>query len=531
MTSPAAVQPAQRQIARAAGTVMLAFVLSNLVGLLRDVLVYRTFGTQAGLDTFYAANRVAETLYNLAAGGALGSAFIPTFTALLTRGERTDAWRLASAIANLVLLVLTALAALAAVFAPQVVRYGLFLLEPGGNPVQESLAVELLRILLPTVVVFGLSGLLMGVLNAHQIFWAPAIAPAMYSFGWILGMWLLPESMGVYRLAYGALGGSLLHLLIQLPWLLRLNGRYWPSLGLRMPAVRQVARLMGPRLFGVAVVQLNFFVNTIIGLNLAAGSVAAITAAFRLMLMPQMAIAQSVAVAAMPTFSAQAAQERLDEMRSALAGTLRAVLVLALPASAGLIMLRRPLMVLYSSTAFDERSIQLVTWALLWYGLGLVGHSVVEIVSRAFYALQDTRTPVTVGVAAMTLNVLYSLGFTSLFRSMGWMPHGGLALANSLATFLEMLALLALMSLRLKGLEGREMLRTLGKSGAATAAMAAVLAGWLALVGNDPGWLALLGGLAAGVLAYGAALLALRASELELILGWTRRLAGRFHRG
>ena len=141
--------------------------------------------------------------------------------------------------------------------------------------------------------------------------------------------------MGVYRLAYGALGGSLLHLLIQLPWLLRLNGRYWPSLGLRMPAVRQVARLMGPRLFGVAVVQLNFFVNTIIGLNLAAGSVAAITAAFRLMLMPQMAIAQSVAVAAMPTFSAQAAQERLDEMRSALAGTLRAVLVLACPLRPG----------------------------------------------------------------------------------------------------------------------------------------------------------------------------------------------------
>jgi putative peptidoglycan lipid II flippase len=282
------------------------------------------------------------------------------------------------------------------------------------------------------------------------------------------------------------------------------------------PLVGEVLRLMGPRVFGVAVVQLNFIVNTIIALSLPEGSVSAITLAFSLMLMPQMAIAQSIAIAAMPTFSRQVATGKLIEMRASLAASLRGVLLLALPAATGLILLRGPVVtMLYRNEIFDDRSVQLVAWALLWYGLGLVGHSVLEIISRAFYALHDTRTPVMVGVAAMTLNVIFSLLFSAWFARLGWMPHGGLALGNSLATFLEMLVLLFLMRRRLQGLEGTAILNAVAKSALAAGGMGLVLLGWLTQFGGLPAAVQVAGGLAAGVLVYGILILLLDVPEVR----------------
>lgn len=493
---------------------MAAFILSNLFGLARNILVFRSFGTGMEIDSFNAANRVAELLFNLMAGGALGSAFIPTFAGLLAKEERPQAWRLASSVANLLLVALSSAGLLAVVFAPQIVRHGLFLLDPVANPYQEELTVLLLRVLMPSIVIFGISGLVMGVLNAHQIFLVPAVAPAMYSLGIIIGVVLYPAQWGIMRLAYGALTGSLLHLLVQAPTLLRLGGRYTLSLGLRNPLVGEVARLMGPRVFGVAVVQFNFIVNTIIALSLPEGSISAITLAFSLMLMPQMAIAQSIAIAAMPTFARQVAAGMLPEMRASLAATLRMALLLALPAAAGLIVLRTPLIsLLYRSQVFDDRSVALVAWALLWYALGLIGHSMVEIASRAFYALHDTRTPVMVGVTAMTLNIIFSLLFTAWFDRLGWMPHGGLALSSSLATFLEMLALLYLMRRRLAGLEGMSIARLVTKSALAAGGMGAALWFWLAQSGGMPIVVQVTGGLAAGILIYALLVIALRVPE------------------
>lgn len=526
-TQPAA-NTATRQIARGASVVMLAFVLGNLIGLARNMILIRVFGTSLELDSFYAANRLAEALFNLVAGGALGSAFIPTFTGLLTTDRRADAWRLASAIANLILIVLIVVALLATIFAPQIVDHVLFLLNPSQEPVQQELTVALLRVLLPTVVIFGLSGLVMGILNAHQVFLIPAIAPAMYSLGMILGVLVLPESLGIFRLAWGALAGAGLHLLVQVPRLLRLGGRYVPTFGLKLPEVREVARLMGPRLIGVAVVQINFIVNTIIALSLPDGSVSAIAQGFALMLMPQMAIAQSIAIAAMPTFSAQAAIGKNDELRASLGATLRMVLLLSVPASLGLILLRGPIVsLLYQNEVCGPGCTGMIAWALLWYAAGLVGHSLVEIISRAFYALHDTRTPVAVGVGAMSLNVVLSLLLANLFGRIGWQPHGGLALANSAATALEMVLLLALMRRRLNGLEGPSVARATLQAGAAGLGMLLALTGWLALTSNLPAWFVVLGGVAAGAAVYGLLLAALRVDEVGQALGLVQRVLQR----
>lgn len=520
---------ATRQIARAAGTVMFAFVLNSLMGLLRQVLITRAFGTDAALDAFYAASRLPEILFSLIAGGALASAFIPTFTSYLQKEDAPtatqDAWHLASSVANLVGLTLAAVSAIAWVFAPQLVGG---VLVPEFSAAQQALTVELLRIQLLTPVVFGLSGLLMGVLNAHQRFFLPALAPSMLWFGIILSIFIFVPSMGIHGLAWGAVLGSLLHLGVQLPALLRLRPSYSSTLGLRLPGVRQVGRLMAPRLLGVAVVQLNFLVNTIVASGMAAGSLAAITVAFSVMLMPQQAIGQAIAIAALPTFSAQFARGNLAELRSSLVSTLRGIIFLALPASIGLILLRQPVVaLLFQRGEFGPDDTQLVAWALLWYAAGLVGHSVVEIASRAFYALQDTRTPVMVGVGAMGLNVVLSLTLPAVFARAGWMPHGGLALANSAATFLEMLVLLWLMRGRLGGLEEGRLLRGIGQSVLASAAMLAALWGWLSFASGQPLWLQAVGGVAVGGLVYAAVAWLLRVPELAAVLAQVRARVSR----
>ncbi|RLD11398.1 MAG: murein biosynthesis integral membrane protein MurJ [Chloroflexota bacterium] len=505
---------ATHQIARAAGTVMAAFIISNLIGLVRQILVAKAFGTGPALDAFTAANRIPETLFNLVAGGALGSAFIPTFTGLLAQKKREKAWKLASAITNLVFLTVTVIAAIAAIFAPQVVR----VLAPGvaADPDKMALTISLTRIMLPSAVLFGLSGLVMGILNSKQVFFIPALTPSMYQVGMIFGVLVLAPTMGIYGLAWGVVIGAGLHLILQLPALLRQNGAYTPTLGLDLPSVREVARLMGPRLLGVAVVQLNFWVNVRLASQQPEGSVAAIQFAFALMLMPQAAIAQSIAIAALPTFSAQVAQNRLGEMRSSLATSLRGVIFLALPASAGLILLRQPIIaLLYQRGEFTSHSTSLVAWALLWYAAGLVGHSVVEILARAFYALHDTKTPVFVGAGAMTLNVVFSYAFAALFASWGWMPRGGLALANSLATALEMVILFFLMRKRLGGIKGGEILQGGLSATLATVGMALALWGWLSKFGDSAVWLVAGGGVLVGGVVYAGVILLLRVKEVR----------------
>jgi len=506
---------ANRQIARAASLVTAAFIISNIAGLIRQVLVAGAFGTSNAMEAFNAANRISETLFNLVAGGALGSAFIPTFTSLLAKEKRQVAWRLASSIFNLILIITIILAGLAAVYAPQIVRY---VIAPGfvDDPAKEALAISLTRLMLPSAVLFGLSGLVMGILNARQRFFIPALTPAIYQLGMIFGVLVLSPKMGIYGLAWGVLIGAAGHLLLQLPLLFKQGGSYSPSLGLDSPDVREVARLMGPRLLGVAVVQLNFWINVRLASMQPDGSVTAIQIAFTLMLMPQAAIAQSIATAALPTFSTQVARNKLTEMRSSLTASMRGILLLSVPASLGLILFREPIItLLYQRGEFTALSTRLVSWALLWYAAGLVGHAMVEILARSFYALHDTRTPVLIGIAAMSLNVAFSFLFSSLFTRWGWMPHGGLALANTLATGLEMVGLAVIMRSRLNGLGGSLIWSGLFKGLISAGLMGGAIWIWASLGENLPNWFYTLGGILIAVLVYSLSLALMGTKEIK----------------
>jgi putative peptidoglycan lipid II flippase len=414
---------------------------------------------------------------------------------------------------------------MAAVFAPSIVRY---LLAPGfsANQAQFNLTVELLRIQLASVVLFGLGGLLVGVLNAHKIFFIPALTPSMYQLGLIFGVLLLAPRMGVRGLAWGVILGASLYLLLQLPALLGIGrakgsegvgSMYTPTFGLRESSVQEVLRLMLPRVLGIGVVQVNFWVNTWLASQMQSGSVAGLQYGFSLMLMAQAAIAQSVAIAAMPTFSAQYALGRLEEFRSSLTAALRGVILLAVPAAAGLMLLRQPIVaLLYQRGQFDARMTAVVSWALLWFAAGLVGHSMLEILTRAFYAQHDTRTPVIVGASAMALNVVLSLVFSGMFARAGWMPHGGLALANSVATALETAALYLLMRKRLGAMDDTRIGLGLMQAALGTAALCAVVIPFTTL--RSPPWLAALGGVAVGAAAYFVMMRVLKVQEVVAIV-------------
>jgi putative peptidoglycan lipid II flippase len=487
---------------------MFGMALSSIAGLVTTVLITRTYGTEADVNAYYAANRLTEILFTLVSGGALASAYLPTFSGFITRGDREGAWRLASSITNLILIILVSASILVWIFAEWIVRH---ILAPGfSDASQIELTVSLLRVMLITPTVFGLSALLSATLQAHQDFILPALAPAAYRLGMIIGVIFLAPSLGIYGLAVGVILGTFFHLLIQLPGLRRKGGRYTPALGLDNPAVGEVGRLMLPRLLGVAVVQINFLVNTNLASRMSEGSVAALSYAFALMIMPQSLIAQAMAIAALPTFSEQVARGEISRMRESLAATLRGVIYLALPASVGLVILRREVVsILFERGMFTKESTELVAWALLWFAIGLLGHSILEVVARAFYALHDTRTPVLVGVAAMSLNVLFSIGFSILFGRIGWESIGGLAFANSLATGLEAAVLVYLIRRRLEGADLRRQRRALVSTVLAGTAMAGVLWLWLRFTQDLSVWVSGGAGILVGLAVYWIAALLL----------------------
>jgi len=505
-----------RGIAKAAFIVMLFFVLSRLMGLAREVIIGARFGTTAEYDAYLAAFRVPDLLFQLVAGGSLGSAFIPTFAAYWAKAKQAEAWLLFSRVLNLVTLALVLMAGLAAIFATPLVRY---VIAPGFSPAQQALTANLMRWILLETIVFGASGLVMGALNAVQHFLLPAAAPVFYNLAIILGAWLLAPTFGVYGLVMGVVAGALAHLLIQLPGLWQVRTQYSLTLDMRDPGVREVARLMGPRVLGEFLEQTHFLVNTILASSLAVGSLSALNYAWLLMLLPQGIFAQSIATAVFPTFAAQIATARTDAMRHSLGYVLRTVLFLTIPAAVGLYLLRVPLIsALFQRHSFTATSTQMAAYALQFYALGLAAHAVVEILVRAFYALHDTLTPVAIGVAAMLLNIGLS------FLWVHPLGYGGLALANSTATTIEMLVLLWLLRKRMGGLDGRALLASVARNGVAALGMALVLALWLDwfgdgavlnLHGSIAAWVATIGGMALAAASYGIGCLLVKSSELR----------------
>jgi putative peptidoglycan lipid II flippase len=328
-----------------------------------------------------------------------------------------------------------------------------------------------MRLNLFATLLFSLSGLVIGALQANQHFWLPALAPILYNVGQVVGVVVLAPRFGIYGLAYGVILGAALHLGIQLPGLVLYKFRYTPALDWGDPGVRRVARLMGPRVLTIAALQIIFVSTDNFASHLTEGAVTAIAYGWLIMQVPETIVGTAVGTALLPTLSELAARQDFAGLRRALSGAVRVILALTVPAAVALILLVRPLVqFVFEGRAFTAENTTLVVLAAQMFLVGLVGHSLVEVAARTFYARQDARTPFFAAWATMLLFVGLCWALIPL------LGHGGIALANSLAFTAEGLALFAILQRRHGDLDLRAVGWAAGRVAAATLVMAGVVA-------------------------------------------------------
>lgn len=405
------------------------FGLDKIVALGRQVLVARTFGLDPVLDAYNTANNLPDLLFALISGGALAMAFIPVLTGTLSREGRAATWRLFSLVANLAFTV-TAIAA--AVLALNPLVFVRLVVAPGFELPQQQLVAELMRLNLIATLLFSVSGLVMGALQAQQHFLLPALAPVLYNVGQIIGVVVLSPRLGIHGLAYGVILGAALHLAVQAPGLAAFGFRWTPRLTVRDPAVRRVLTLMGPRILTLGLLNLIFIANDNLASHLGAGAVSALAYGWLIMQLPETVIGTAAGTALLPTLSEQVARGEAVGLRRLLRRAVGVLIVILVPLTLLSLALVRPgIKLVFEGRAFTAENSELVILAARMFLLGLLGHSLVDVAARTFYAHQDARTPLVLAAITLALYVSLGLGLSQL------MGFAGLALANSLAFSVE----------------------------------------------------------------------------------------------
>ncbi len=512
-----------RVLAQAALVVLTGFLASRVLGVIRATVVAAHFGTGAEYSAYVTAIALPDLVFQVLVGGAVGSAFIPVFKGYLARGEMSQAWRLTSSVVNLGVLVTGGTALVLAIFARPVMD----VVVPGSeDPEFRELAASLTRILLLSPAIFAASTFLSSVLNSYHRFAVAALAPLMYNLAIIAAAVFLSEPLGIRGLALGAVAGALLHLLVQVPALVRLGMPWRPVMDLGHPGVREVGRLFTPRILGLGVVQVNQLLSGIVFASfVGTASIAYLNYAWQMIMLP-LALAMAVGTAVFPTLSEESALRRRAEFQQVFVLSLRMILFLTIPASVGLMVLGGPIIRLFfERSQFGPASTSGTAYALVFYAIGLAGHATVEIVDRVFYALHDTRTPVLVAVSAVGVNVALSLVLMQTPFS-----YGGLALESSIAALVEAGVLVRLVSRRLPSFDVERLSLSALRSLAASLAMGLPIA-WLAEriepvlrpYGTGAEALVVVGFAALGALLYGAASLLFQADELGVLWRLVRR--------
>jgi putative peptidoglycan lipid II flippase len=460
------------RLARSAGLFGLATMASRILGLARDTVIAYYFGAQDANDAFRVAFRIPNLVRDLFAEGAMSAAFVPTFTQELTTGGKPRAWQLADAVITALLLLTGALVLLAMIFADPLVRF--YASDFAQVPGKLELTVYLARIMTPFLTLVAVAAVFMGMLNALGHFFIPALSPAMFNVATIvMAVALVPfaPSLGITPIvivAVATLIGGLGQLAIQWQPLRSEGYRYRPRLDLRDPALGRVLLLMGPGTIGMAATQINVLVSTQFASSQGTGAISWLDYAFRVMYLPIGLFGVSVAAASTPALSRLAATGSMPQMRSTVVAAIGLMLALNLPATLGLIVLASPIVeLIFEHGSFKAADTAATALALQYYALGLVGYSVVRIVSPAFYALRMSRIPVIASVISVVTNVVLNM---ILVRVMG---YAGLALGTSLAAIVNAAVQVILLRRQLQGIEGSKLALTTTKVLMASLAMAA----------------------------------------------------------
>lgn len=474
-------RPQSARLARSAGLIGVATMTSRVLGLVRDQVLAYLFGAGNAMDAFNVAFRIPNLVRDLFAEGAMSAAFVPTFTRRLTLRGKDDAWRLGSHVISALLVATGTLSVVGIIFAGRLTM--LFASDYARVPGKLELTTELTRIMFPFLTLVAVAAAFMGMLNSLGRFFVPALSPAMFNVASIACAIALVPVMPFFGLepivaiAVGAIVGGLGQIALQWPALRAEGFRYRPILDTRDAGLREVLILMGPGTIGLAAVQINLLVSTVLATGQGTGAVSWLNYAFRVMYLPIGLFGVSIATAAMPAISRHAARAELGGMRQTLSSGLRMMLMLNMPATIGLIALATPIVaLLFERGVFTASDTAATAAALMFYAPGLIGYSAVKIAAPAFYALRDSRTPVMVSVVSMILNVLINI---SLVRVIG---YRGLALGTALAAVLNASVLLLLLRRRLGGLDGMRVATAFVKITLASIAMgfaAAATERWL----------------------------------------------------
>ena len=565
---PPAGQPPAKQasVARSAGIVSIAVMFSRVLGLVRETLFAKYFGAGFLYDAFIVGFRIPNLLRDLFAEGALSAAFVKVFTDYQLKGGEKEAWRLASLVSNCLAVVLSVITVLGVFLSPlfvKVITYN-YLGDPNHfYPAEKAaLATTLMQIMFPFILLVALAALAMGVLNTKGKFGIPASASTAFNiasiiFGLILAFWLsggnwerstdkftLPSDAAqwaIIGMSIGVLIGGAAQILIQLPSLHKVGFRFSLALNFKDEGVRKVMRLMGPAIIGTGAIQVKVLVDTIVASGIDGGA-SWLSYAFRLMQFPIGVFGVAIGTAAIPTLSRLASEQNTVKFRNTLADAIKLVFLLAIPSACGLVVLGKPIIgLIYQRGEFDAFDTNMTAWALGAYSIGLAGYAAIKVLSPAFYAIDDAKTPMYVSVASIAVHFVSSFGLMQLLSTVGVSPerpngygHVGVALATSIVALGNFLALSLLMRRRIKRLNGRDIFTSFVKIIIASAAMSVAAYTSYYYLTNYFGDKSLLIRLAEafipiaiGGIVFVIAAKLLRVTELEQIVATLRRKLGR----
>jgi len=451
----------KKHILKSASIISLVTVVSRILGYVRDQRITLLLGTTLSADAYVLAYRIPNLFRRLVAEGSMTASFIPVFTGYMREKSREEVWDFANRLFWTLALVAAIITILGMVFSPAVVQ-----LFSGANVARQQ-AVDLNRIIFPYLFFIAIAALAMGILNCFHVFGLPAATPVLLNIATILfsvGIVWHHFKDAATSLAVGVLVGGVLQFLIQVPSLVQRGMKFDFGISFSHPAIRDVARLMLPRLFGIGIGQINLLIDTrfATAARMPAGSLAALYVADRVMELVLGGYAIAVATAILPMMSHQAAAKDFESLKKTLSFSVRIVAFITIPAALGLMVLREPIIrVLFQHGQFVAESTRLTARALLYYAIGLPALATVKLVVPAFYSTRDTKTPVIVASISLVLNIVLNIVFLEFFFNK--VKNGGPALATALATFFDFFALLIIFRLRYGPMGTMEIFRSFAK--------------------------------------------------------------------
>ncbi len=451
---------------RSTGIVAVSTLTSRILGFIRDVLFAGFFGASASTDAFYIAFRIPNLLRRLVAEGALTISFIPVYTEYRVKRGDDEALKVAQKTLTILIVIITVLVSLGIIFSPQIIRlfaYGI------DDPVILSLATTLNRIMFPFLFAASFVAFTMGVLNSHGFFFAPAFAPVLLNVGIISGILFSGKffSEPLYCVSIGVLGGGLMQILLQIPYLVRSGFRMKISFDLNHPGIRKIFSMIAPALFGIAVYQINILMSTILASQLPSGSITYLYYSDRLTELVLGVFIVSIGNVILPEMSRMSATDDFEKLKNLYLSAVKSSLFLAIPASMALMTVGFPIVsVMFMRGSFTPQDAALTYKALFYSSIGIASISILRITTPTFYSLKDTRKPVIAATISFVINI--SAGYVLMQTPL---KHGGLALANTISVTVQMVILEVWLQKKIGTIDRRMILLPLLKCITASAIM------------------------------------------------------------